>query len=208
MKALLSAACFGTALLFSALGPASVCHAADPVPLMESSLDNFGWKFDNGREFPGAKGGISVDQEVTYKDKPTLKLVGDFTEGGAYVRTAGVFAAGDITEVSFWIKNPRLTNLTLRLLDSTRQCHQFTLKIEPGTDWQQVVFKPQQYFAKDGAMDGNKVVRYQSWGGSADKEWHGAAGTMDIIIGKPPVEHDSSLVSELWIAEVTVTPKS
>ncbi|PTY01774.1 hypothetical protein DB346_11320 [Verrucomicrobia bacterium LW23] len=186
--------------------PLSPACAADPLDLMEAGTENFGWKFDNGQEFPGAKGGISVDQDVVYNTKPTLKLTGDFTDGGAYVRANTRFNANDITEISFWIRNASLSSLTLRLLDTTKQCHQFTLSVNPHDgEWQQVVFKPQSHFAKEGTVEGNKILRYQSWGGAADKEWHGTNGAFDIIIGKP--SDGSSKVAEIWIAEVKVTPK-
>jgi hypothetical protein len=208
MKSLFSATVLGAAISIGLLTLPSPTIAEEPIPILESGRDNFGWKFDNGREFAGAKGGINIDQDVTHGSNPSLKLTGDFTEGGAYVRAAGTFTAGDITEISFWLKNPKLNNLTVRLIDSTKQCHQFKLKVEPSTEWQQVVFKPQQYFAKTGAMDGNKVIAYQSWGGSADKEWHGSAGTIDILIGKPPAEAGDSKISEIWIADAMIVPKS
>jgi beta-glucanase (GH16 family) len=43
----------------------------------------FGWRFDHGGEFPGAKGGLTVDTVDKKDDKASLKLEGDFTGGDA-----------------------------------------------------------------------------------------------------------------------------
>jgi hypothetical protein len=61
----------------------SVGGAAKAQGLLHS-----GWKFDNGREFPGAQGKLALAAEP-FRDKPVLSLYGDFTKGGNYVQAAG-----------------------------------------------------------------------------------------------------------------------
>ena len=41
-------------------------QAQEAVSLMKPGQPRMGWSFDNGQEFPGAKGGLEVDATVRY----------------------------------------------------------------------------------------------------------------------------------------------
>ena len=67
------------AMLFAMFIASSACFAGEKTMelLSDKSLENYGWTFDNGQEFPGAKGKLSVDAA----EKDALRLDGDFTVG-------------------------------------------------------------------------------------------------------------------------------
>ena len=50
------------------------------------------WGFDNGQEFKGAKGSLTLVKDQPEAGHNVLKLSGDFTGGGAYVGARRSFA--------------------------------------------------------------------------------------------------------------------
>ena len=116
-----------TLLCLSASG-----YAAEPMTdlLSGSAKENYGWTFDNGSEFPGATGKLSVDTAVKHNGRESLRLDGNFTKGGNYVQAAGngLLPETDIQEISFWLRDSGGDRLTLRINDSSGQCHQLNLK--------------------------------------------------------------------------------
>ena len=64
----------------------SAALIADEVPLIDPAAPAAEWKFDNGQEFPGAKGSLELDPAVVRDGKPTLRLISDLTAGGNYVQ--------------------------------------------------------------------------------------------------------------------------
>ena len=57
-------------------------RAQELVPLISETEASAGWRFNNGQEFPGATGTLTVDTEAKRDGRDSLKLVGDFTKGG------------------------------------------------------------------------------------------------------------------------------
>src|SRR5688572_9435815 len=108
----------------------SLLRAQEPVPLISPAKPDAGWTFNNGQEFPGATGAISVDAEAQRGGRASLKLVGDFTKGGKYVVAGRKIDKVEIRELSFWLRSPDTRQLTLRINDSTGQTHQLDVKIE------------------------------------------------------------------------------
>src|ERR1035437_6836051 len=74
-------------VLWALFGVAMMARAADAATdlLAGDAAASYGWGFDNGQEFPGATGKVSVDATTRYNGKDSLKLEGDFTKGGNYV---------------------------------------------------------------------------------------------------------------------------
>jgi hypothetical protein len=145
---------------------------------------NFGWTFDNGREFPGAVGKLSVDAEAKHNGKESLRLDADFTKGGNYVQAAVAMPAKDISEISFWLRAPGTDVLPIRIVEVAGQCHQINLKIQPTDDWQQVVLPLTRFFAKRGTPEAlPNVVKYEYWGGANDGKWHGPGKLFVVLIG-------------------------
>ena len=56
--------------------------AQDSVPLISTTDPAAAWKFNNGQEFPGATGSLTVDADAKREGRASLKLAGDFTKGG------------------------------------------------------------------------------------------------------------------------------
>ena len=166
-----------------------------------------GWAFNNGQEFPGATGALSVDADAKRNDRVSLKLVGDFTKGGNYVeagRKLEKTEAVDVRELSFWLRNPDADQLSLRLNDASGQTHQIVLKTAETPDWQHVVLPLEQFFAHRGQADAvTSVARYESWGGAKDGQWHGPLAAIYFLIS-PQKE---SKVRTLWLNEVSIVPR-
>ena len=117
-----------------------------------------GWTFDNGRDFPGTTGQLAADPDGPPSRGGaaggSMKLVGDFTKGGAYVQAGRkIDPPVDVRELSAWVRNPDADKFTLRLTDGTGQTHQIDLHTQPGPDWQRVVLPLEQFFAKRGQAD-------------------------------------------------------
>ena len=107
---------------------AAPARAEDAVPLISSGNALAGWTFDNGREFPGATGGLTVDADAKHDGHDILKLVGDFTKGGNYVQAGRKIDKVDVRELTMWVRNPDADKFTLRLSDAGGQTHQIVMK--------------------------------------------------------------------------------
>lgn len=183
-------------------------RADDPqeVSLMTPGSPNLGWSFDNGQEFPGATGSVAIDPDHQREGHDMLILKGDFSAGGAYVRANVPIPNVDIDKLTFWLRSPNSDLVTVRLLDSAGECHQFKIRATLGTSWDRVIFPVADYFE---GMKPNKrqsvtnVIGYETWGGPNDKTWHGPAKSLDILLGPTPLEK----VVSLGIGDVTVTVK-
>lgn len=186
--------------LFLALGSLA---AQEPVSLISVNQPEAGWTFANGQEFPGAKGSLSVDAENGRDGKPSLKLAGDFTKGGKYVVTGRKIDKVDIQELSLWVKSPEGERFTMRINDGSGQTHQLDVKLEPQSEWQQVVLPLDRFFAKRGQSDAvTSITRYESWGGAKDGKWHGPATAIYFLVS----ERTEAKVRTLWLNDVQITP--
>ena len=182
---------------------------AEVVALIDAEQPAAGWSFDNGREFPGAKGGLVVDAAVEAQRRPALRLDGDFTGGGNYVQAGRNLPGGDVDSLAFWLKAPEgLEQLTLRLVDGSGQCHQFNLRTEPHGRWQRIRFPVAAYFAKAGTSAAVELVkRYEGWGGAKDGKWHDPAKALYILAGR--TAFGEARQGSIWISQVEVgTPEA
>ncbi|MDB5310619.1 MAG: hypothetical protein JWO38_4821 [Gemmataceae bacterium] len=191
-----------TLLVTFVLGAAA--RGQDPVPLVDPKDPARGWKFDNGREFPGATGSLTSDIDTARGGRAAFKLVGDFTGGGNYVQAGRPLDGVDVRELSLWVRTPTLDKFTVRLVDAGGQTHQIVLKTEARPGWQQVVFPLEQFFAKRGQTDAVPgVAKYESWGGAKDGVWHGPAKGIYLILGNP----GGKQAHTIWFADLTIAPK-
>lgn len=154
-----------------------------PIPLIDSAEEKGGWTFDNGKEFPGAVGKLEMLQG---EEAPTLRLHGDFSNGGAYVQAAKKVKDIRIDQVEFEIKVPAgVSKVTSRLIDGTGQCHQLDIRLNDKGGWQKYSFPVERYFSsvKSGSpMD--IVTRYQKWSGANDGQWHQPLKLVVFLAGK------------------------
>jgi len=189
-------------LLFTA--SVSSTTAQEPISLLDDPGPLHGWTFYNGSEFPGAKGSLTMDEASGRDSRKSLKLIGDFTGGGGYVQAGKVFKTPiELSELSFWLKNPQASKVTLRLGDASGQTHQIVLKTNETDDWQQIVLPIERFFTRRGQADAvTSVVKYESWGGAKDGKWHGPARALYILLGKRDKQ-----VQTLWLSDVNLVPK-
>ena len=162
------------------------------------------WSFNNGAEFPGATGALTVDAAARPEGGDSLKLVGDFTKGGKYVQAGRKIDKVDIRELSLWVRNPDGARITLRLNDASGQTHQIALRLEATPDWQRVVFPVERFFARRGQADAvTSVLKYESWGGAKDGRWHGPATALYILLS----DNDTKQVRTLWVQGIAILPR-
>jgi hypothetical protein len=185
-----------TVLLLAPAAPAQ--HAISLMTPREA------WSFDNGREFPGATGGLTFEREARGKGNDGLKLVGDFTRGGQYVQAGRKIDKVDIRELSLWVRNRDGARFVLRLNDASGQTHQINLRLEATPDWQRVVFPLERFFARRGQADAvTSVTKYESWGGAKDGRWHGPATALYLLLGNP----GDKKAHTLWFDDIVLLPR-
>lgn len=183
--------------LLAALLSFSPAPGSERIPLADAADPVKGWAFDNGQEFPGAKGRIDADAG-------TLKLTGDFTGGGGYVQVQRPIPDIDVRELSFEIRAEGSEEFTLRLGDGSGQCHQIVLKIDPAKSWQSVSLPLEKFFRDRGTAGAlTNVARYESWGGAKDGKWHGPAKYVCFLLGNGATNR----VRTLWLRDLEVVPE-
>jgi hypothetical protein len=189
-------------LVYFTILPAA--QAQEAVELVDATEPGRGWSFNNGAEFPGAKGSLTVDAEAPRAGRPSLKLVGDFSNGGIYVQAGRRIDDVDIRDLTLWLRAPGIDRFTLRIGDASGQTHQISVRLEPSDDWQQIVLPLERFFAKRGEADAvTNIAKYESWGGAKDGRWHGPARGIYFLLGK----RAESPVRTLWLNEVSITPR-
>lgn len=180
----------------------SAVQGQQPISLM---TPREAWSFNNGSEFPGATGGLTVDAQARPERGESLKLVGDFTRGGKYVQAGRKIDGVDIRELALWVRNPDEAKFTVRLVDATGQTHQAVLRMEARSDWQRLVFPVERFFARRGQADAvTTVTKYESWGGAKDGRWHGPAAGIYLLLGNPEGKKE---VRTLWFQDITILPR-
>jgi hypothetical protein len=157
------------------------------------------WTFDNGQEFPGAKGSLTIVKDVPEKGQSCLKLAGDFTGGGNYVQTLRGLKEvemKDLAAIRLRVKSDNVKTMSLRLGDRSGQCHQRGgVPIVADGKWHDIVLKPEE------------IAGGEHWGGANDGKWHGPADYVALIIGpgtdqqvKQPVVYLAGIQAEIIAA--------
>jgi hypothetical protein len=158
-------------------------------------LDDFekspaGWTFVDGREFPGARGSATLDQAVAHSGKASYRLEADFTGGGEYMGVWHDLASlegRDFKEIRLWVKTSQVTELMVRIVDGTGQCHQAKVPLPPTAekDWQRVILKVRD------------LVGGEHWDGASDGKWHGPARGFGLHLVKQGAKQKT-----LWLDDV------
>lgn len=181
---------------------------AEQIPLIDPGEPAKEWKFDNGQEFPGAKGSLTADAALVRDGKPTLRLVADLTGGGNYVSMSREVSQLklEVESVSFWLKAPKIERLTLRLIDDGDRCHQISLGFDKASDdWRLVSFPIQRFFEKRGTAEAVQgVAKYESWGGAKNRPdgWQGILRNI-VILGGRNKEH-----VDMWVSGLVATVRA
>ncbi|MBE7464643.1 MAG: hypothetical protein HS116_14295 [Planctomycetes bacterium] len=178
--------------------PALALAAQEQSALIDGAQPLGGWSFLNGPEFPGAKGELALLPDAAGDGQPGLKLSGDFTGGGNYVQATREVKSAGAERLSFKLKAPGTTKLTIRLIDDSKQCHQIDLKFEPRDDWRVIDFPLAEFFKRMGTSAAvPNVSRYEKWGGKNDGKFHAPARAMGILVSKHTKPNDLKPVIEL-----------
>lgn len=169
--------------IISVLAGTGICQ--QPIPLINGNEEKGGWEFGNGPEFPGARGKLELAAE-SYRDEPVLSLYGDFSKGGNYVQAAIGLPEIAIDTLSFWVNAPAgVSQLTVRLVDASEQCHQIKLKINEKGGWQQIVLPVEKFFKTMGTPSALDIAaQYEKWGGANDGKWKQPGRLLVILCGR------------------------
>jgi hypothetical protein len=187
------------ALLTSALLLSSVpafAQGTSRVPLDDFESAPQGWKYVGGEEFPGAKGGLTLDSAVAHGGRTSYRLDADFSGGGAYVGTWRDLASlkgKDVSELRFWAKSSGIATLGVRLLDSSEQIHQSAVGLKPSADWQEVVLRIAS------------LAGGEHWGGANDGKWHGPLKGFGLNAGKNGLAAGQTR-GAIWIDDLEAVP--
>jgi hypothetical protein len=146
---------------------AVAARAQQTIPLIEASKPNGGWGFHDGREFPGAKGSLTLEAEGSPSRGPALALQGDFSGGGNYVSMSRSVDPVHPRMISFNLLYPGAASLSMRLEDANGTTHQLVIELDPRDTWQRVQFPVEAFFKNMGTPNAVRGVRkYEKWGGS------------------------------------------
>jgi len=156
------------------------------------------WKYVGGQEFPGAKGGVTLDSSVAHGGKRSYRLEGDFSGGGAYVgiwRNLGILQGRHFKELRVWLKSSTVSWVQVRLSDSTGQCHQKSFALEPTSEWQEFVLHPED------------ILGGEHWVGANDGKWHGPATDLGLNISEKQLGSKAAKHGVLWIDDLVAVPR-
>jgi hypothetical protein len=165
------------------------------IPLQDFETDAKGWGFVGGQEFPGAKGAFKADTTVFHGGRRSYRLDADFSGGGMYVGfwcELQSLKERDVQEIHLWVRTATATNVGVRIVDNSDQCHQKNggIALLPTTDWQELVLRVPQ------------LVGGEHWGGANDGRWHGPAKGFGLNLGKGSFKPAGTTQGTLWIDDV------
>ncbi len=146
------------------------------VMVGEFATDADGWELYLGKEFPGAEGNLWREEKEGVQGAGAASLEGNFSSGGNYVSMNKTFSeAQNVKELTLQVKTQDLTNIVLRLIDSTNQTFQVKIPLKDSPEWQTVTLAVKDLVA-------GKIMA--SWGGAGDGNWAGPAKGMSIVLDK------------------------
>jgi hypothetical protein len=143
---------WATGVIVVMLAVGSGASGAKIVVRTQTGIVAGAWRFDNGAEFPGARGTLAADK------KGVLHLGYDFTGGGAYVAAyCNLATPAFLKAVSFRVRKPAEAQITVRITDSAGQTFQKALFYRHA-NWQPAVCGMRDWTAHWGGPD-DGVVR-------------------------------------------------
>ncbi|MCA9260096.1 MAG: hypothetical protein KDA61_12880, partial [Planctomycetales bacterium] len=144
------------------------------LTLLDPDAFDSPWEYNNGDEFPGARGGIETSADTA--DVRSIALTADFSSGGRYVgmrRKTPTEHVTSLERLAFRAKTSDVESYSIRLVDETGQCHQRGgLSLEADGKWHEVVLDPQ------------RIAGGEHWGGANDGTWHGALQLVELILNE------------------------
>lgn len=190
--------------VLAVVGVAAGLWIARPTPVQGVVLDDFeqnpaAWKYVGGQEFPGARGSVAPDASESHGGKRSYRLEGDFTKGGTYVgiwRDLRALEGREFKELHLWFKTRTLSRVSIRLSDSTGQCHQKSFPLERTTEWQKLVLRPED------------LLGGEHWAGPNDGKWRGPATDFGLNISTVSLLNPASRSAVLWIDDIVAIPSA
>jgi hypothetical protein len=186
------------ALLLGATAGLWIARPSRRIVLDDFEQNPSNWKFIGGEEFPGAKGGVTLDSSVAHGGKRSYRLEADFSGGGAYIglwRDLQVLKGRPFKELRLWLKTSTFARISVRLSDASRQCHQRSFPLEPTTEWQEFVLHPED------------ILGGEHWVGANDGKWHGPALDLGLNVSHTGFREKGVTRGVLWIDDIVVIPE-
>lgn len=156
-----------------------------------SKTDLNGWSLNNGNEFPGAKGEVTI-QEVPDTDGKSILLKGNFQSGGRYVGMKNLLTgivAKTTKAIRMRIRTNNARQFSLRLVDENGQTHQRgKLPLRHDGHWQDITFYPE------------KIAGGEHWGGPNDGKWKGSVRLIEIMLS---LDSSDDNTPSIEIADIT-----
>lgn len=151
------------------------------VSLLKIDLENYGWTYNNGPEFKGAKVKFEAEKD---EEEPTIFLHGDFNEGGKYVNADYRIEPQEAEFLQMKL-NTNAEVVTFRIIDHGGVCHQIIYRVKKVDGWQDFKFPVNSFFenfAKGKSLP--EVVNYEAWGGkNKNKKYSGKIKALSFILG-------------------------
>ncbi len=191
--------------VMACLFAATSAFAQDTTNLINPDSAMNDWSFSLGQEFPGAKGQMTLEPEASPSRGPALKLHGDFSGGGNYVAAARDLPAVNPRMLSFNLKYPGASQISLRLTDTGGTTHQIVFSIDPRDGWQRVQFPVDAFFKNLGTPQAVQGIdKYEKWGPNKGQGWQPPARQLAVILSRRHVPEDTK-VGNLWLADLQLS---
>lgn len=159
--------------LVACLLAVALAHGGEVLVIGDFEEDDRQTGFSLGQEFRGAKGRFGV-APGGYGGTQAARIEADFRGGGQYVALSRpIDTDRGFLALRFWVKSDQATGLAVRVVDRTGQCHQQSVRLEPGGTWQEVRI-----------TRFDQGSHYVSWGGAKDRQWHPPAKGLSILVEK------------------------
>ena len=142
-----------------------------------------GWRFDLGREFPGAKGTQAFAAGGAARG-PELRISADFAGGGQYVQSSREIDPSEVESLSFDVLPPEGARcIVLRLTDGSGQCHQVPFALDGKAAWRHIDFPLARFFAEGpSSVPKGMLWRVDHWGGANDGKWHQPLRGISVVV--------------------------
>jgi|GEM_PF-2169424 len=141
--------------------PAPAAEPANTEALGDFSAGLEGWRYNGGWEFKGSRGRLVHEPSEGHNEPGAARLTGEFEAGGSYVAMTRQGSFSEPAAVRFRVKPEGLSGLDIRLGDGRQQIFQYSVPLEGGGEWQEVVIHVPDTPAKS------------HWGGPNDGVWSG-----------------------------------
>ena len=179
---------------------AKAASAPRPKSLINPENPLEGWNFENGAEFPGAKGKMTASE----KKPGAIRLYGDFTGGGECVRIIRSITYDKIGSIAFDV-DTSAERVGVVLTDGSGQCHMlhFTRTVD---DWNRIVIPIPSLF---GDRKSVPHIKYMGkWGGKNDGKWHDPLKRIAIALGKRAFSGAKQFAIEVANVQLLPDPKT